>query len=129
MLPQPIIEKHSGAFEWGTHDCVNLCADMIEYMTGSRPQFPAYSTAREAEKILRGSTLGGMAENVLGEPVHPSQAQYGDIVLSAFIDRGQVLGIADPPVFWLKGESGLIPVEMNLAIKVFRCRRPQSPSS
>lgn len=124
-LRPEIIERHNRAFEWGVSDCVQMCADSWELETGSRPDLPTYGSEREAKRLIAaGGGLEAMVNGVLGPPVHKKHAEAGDIVLTAFGQMGPGIGIADPPLFWLHGPQGLVPVELDLAIQVWPCRRP-----
>lgn len=126
MLPQVLFDKHDGPFMWGVSDCVQWAADAVEIFSGTRPVLPEYSTEDEARNILaEHGGLSAMVENTLGNPISLAEAEAGDIVLSSFRDMGEVLGVADPPVFWLRGDRGFMPVELNLALKCWRCRKPQ----
>lgn len=76
-----------GRFRWGRHDCCQFAARAVHALTGrdTREIFPAYRTRAEAETII--SECGGLealATKALGEPIHPSRATTGDIVLCDF---------------------------------------------
>jgi hypothetical protein len=72
-------------------------------------------------RLLAGSSLWDEVEKML---IPADVPRYGDVVLSSFKDMGQVVGFADPPVFWLRAQMGVVPVDMSLAVKVLRCPQP-----
>lgn len=123
MLPDALIARHSGPFEWGVQDCVHFVADAVRELRGVSLSLPAYTGHRGAIELLAEADLASRVEALLGRPISPQDAVMGDIVLTAFEGVGQVVGVADPPVFWLRGENRVVPVEMNLAVKVYRCPR------
>jgi hypothetical protein len=75
-------------FEWGTNDCCQFVARAAASVLGEdrRSLFPAYENEAEALRIL--ASCGGLRAlltRAFGEPVHPSRAGIGDIVL---VDMG-----------------------------------------
>lgn len=81
-------------FSWGRFDCVHFVADWVQRCTGEDPLAEyreKYSTEEEAAALLEAE--GGMYQALVsrfGEPVHPSQAQRGDI---AYVESINALGI------------------------------------
>lgn len=121
MIPEAVLERHRGEFRWGTDDCVHFVRDAVEAITGVRVALPEYDSEMGAARLLAGSSLWAEAEKRLEPTASP---QVGDIVLSSFLGMGQVVGVADPPVFWLRAQRGVVPVDMCLAVKVLRCPKP-----
>lgn len=79
---------HGRRFRWGRHDCFQFAARCVRAVAGvdRRIPFPRYHTKAGAEAILREyGGARGLLIAALGEPVHPSRASVGDIVL---IDMG-----------------------------------------
>ena len=78
-----VIARHrSIPFEWGRSDCLCFTAEAIEAMTGHSFEFPEYSTAGEALRVMRerGNTS---PHDVLAEllpEVTPALAMSGDVV-------------------------------------------------
>lgn len=76
-------------FRWGRHDCCQFVARAAAAITGidGRTLFPRYTTKAGAEAILE-TTCGfaGLLTRAFGDPVHPSRASIGDIVL---VDMGK----------------------------------------
>lgn len=72
-------------FHWGEHDCCLFAADVVQAMTGHDPAAGfrgKYSDeAGAAALIAAHGSLKGLVRSVLGDPVHPSRARRGDIVL------------------------------------------------
>lgn len=88
-LAQVFDDAHGKRFRWGAHDCCLFVARCSRALTGvdRRAIFAAYRTRGEAQEIL--TTCGGMRgllTRAFGEPVHPSRATHGDIVL---VDMGK----------------------------------------
>jgi hypothetical protein len=82
---------HGRRFRWGTHDCCQFAARCVVAVTGEekRRMFPRYRTRAEAELIIADcGGMRGLLTRALGEPVHPSRARQGDIVLLD-IGRGE----------------------------------------
>jgi hypothetical protein len=72
------------AFAWGAHDCAQVAARWVRELTGVdvSSRFGHYATESEAMQIV--TTAGGLAAlatSALGEPVSPTFARRGDIVL------------------------------------------------
>lgn len=121
MLPEALVARHSGPFEWGVQDCAHFVVDAVLELRGVTIALPAYKGLRGATALLAESDLASRVAALLGPHRDPREAERGDIVLTAFEGVGQVVGVADPPLFWLRSERGLVPVEMNLAVKVYPC--------
>lgn len=124
-LDAGLLRRHEGPLVWGVRDCVQLAAAAVEHYGGWRPVLPFYSNKREALELL--ATDGGLRElvrQVLGEPIDPRSVQIGDIVLTSFRDTGPMLGVADPPGFWVLVEpDGFLPLSLDFATEVWACRR------
>lgn len=76
------------AFAWGRHDCCTFAAGAVEAMTGvdPMPEFRGhYTTARGSVRALRRIGAGTLAATLdtKFEPVEPSLAQRGDIIMSS----------------------------------------------
>lgn len=134
-LDTGLLKRHEGPLAWGVRDCVQFAADAVEFYSGRRPTLPTYSSEREARAIIaqaeaearaRGSNEGGLEALVtiaMGAPIHPKDAQLGDIVLTTFRDYGEMLGVVDPPGFWLLANGGgFVPVKLSFALRVWACR-------
>lgn len=118
-------------FVWGMSDCVHLAAGMVDAFTGVNPADKyRYSTEAEALRII--ANAGGLERLVsqeIGESLsmtlHGNQVDPGDIVLTAYPDYGQMLGVAQPARAWfragmLTGAAGLIPVQLDQCIKFWK---------
>lgn len=74
----------SGEFAFGTADCCQFVAGAVQAITGEdrRNLFPAYTTEAQANAILgQHGGLQGLVTHALGEPMHPSMMQRGDVCL------------------------------------------------
>lgn len=84
--------KRDGFSYAGMH-CVTFCADWVQVLTGNDPLAAyrgQYTTAEGAAAKLAeldGGSLLQALENRFGEPVHPTQAQRGDIAYMRLDDR------------------------------------------
>jgi hypothetical protein len=70
-------------FKFGTFDCVHLAADWVHLCTGVDPLADyrgKYGTKEEAQQLVGDGLLQRLTEK-LGEPIHPSHGQRGDIAL------------------------------------------------
>lgn len=124
MLPRALLERFEH-FAWGERDCVHFANAAREHFGGTAAEIPAYESQREAlERIASCGGLKQMLVDRLGEMQSPMRAQLGDTVLTCFPSTGEVVGVADPPGFWLLVETGgFVPVSLDLAIGVWPCRR------
>lgn len=86
--------RRSTPFEYGTHDCCRFAAGAVIAMTGHNYMAAFdYKNGLGAERLIRrAGTLDALVNRTLGEPVHPSQAGRGDVVL-ADLERGSTLGV------------------------------------
>lgn len=130
MLPLDLLERFEH-FAWGERDCVHFANAAREYFGAPTVEIPAYGSQREAlEVIARCGGLKRMLVDRLGEPLHPMKAQRGDTVLTCFPSTGEVVGVADPPGFWMLVDSGgFIPVSLDLALGVWPCQPSRYSSS
>ena len=70
-------------FAFGSFDCAHIAADWVWLCTGNDPLADyrgKYSSKKEAEELIGDGLLKRLTE-ALGEPLHPSQGQRGDIAL------------------------------------------------
>lgn len=113
-------------FVWGWNDCAVFAASCVEAVTGEDPAADlrgTYSTAFEAADVLQG--LGGLesiADARLGPPVNPKLAQVGDIAMCQ-VEGRDALAVVMGSHLLAPGESGLVPVPILEARKVWRCTR------
>lgn len=126
-LALELLQRHAEPLSWGVNDCVQFAADAVACYGGWRPELPKYASEREAlEIIARGGGLEALVTRVLGEPIQVKDARIGDTVLTVFLDTGPMLGVADPPGFWVRASvdrGRFLPLELELALKVWSCRR------
>ncbi len=85
-------------FAWGGNDCALFIADAALAMTDhdfAAPFRGRYKTARGAIKELRRNgfeDLAGYLTQALGEPIAPTLARRGDVVMFEAVD-GSALGV------------------------------------
>ena len=126
LVIEYIQEQAALPFVWGSTDCMQFAAGIVQRLTGVdyRAKFPAYSTEREAVRML--VEAGGMQAFVTRElgPMRRDlqNCAVGDVVLTAFAPVGQAVGIAVPRLFFLRTEKGLTPVDLVLAVGYWPCR-------
>lgn len=117
-------------FEWGRTDCVQFAVAWMRESIGlDHSTGYSYDDAVSAQRII--NAAGGL-EALFSKHYGPMRrtrlgVSAGDVILSAF-DHGPTLGLAfGPRAFVLKTQSGLIPVQMELAIGYWPCQS-QSPA-
>jgi hypothetical protein len=94
LLSAEIEKAKARTFVYGEFDCMLFCADVVLTITGIdyAETLRGYNSSAEAARIL--SRYGSKADLItalLGaEPVHPSRAMRGDVVLAELrtIDEG-----------------------------------------
>jgi hypothetical protein len=93
-LDDYLASRRGEPFNFGTHDCCHFAGGAVEAMTGKNPMRAFdYRNRLGAERLLRSAgTLDALVNRTLGEPVHPSQAGRGDVVL-ADLENGATVGI------------------------------------
>lgn len=127
-LAAVVAERMRTPFVWGTHDCALWAADCVYAVTGEDPATDlrgTYSTAFEAVDVLQ--RLGGLeaiASARIGPQVNPKLAQVGDIAMCQ-VEGRDALAVVMGSHLLAPGESGLVPVPMSEARKVWRCTRAE----
>lgn len=117
-LDAKVEEWRSRAFAWGTADCCQFAAEVVEAITGDdkRSLFPAYADEAAARAIIAANGgLSGLASAALGASKHPSRAMRGDVVL---LDRGEgeLIGICIGSRIVAPGLQGLEFAPMSCAL-------------
>lgn len=124
-LPLELLELHDGRFQWGVSDCVQWAAASVKFFSGRDPlAHYRYSSEAGARAMIAGAgSLEKLVTIELGEPrSRIADTEVGDVVLATFADSGEILGVAEPPVFWLRAARGYVPIELSLALRVWPCR-------
>jgi len=126
MLPAGLLDRFQSGFKYGSVDCCQFAAAAWKHYTGEDLALGfSYSSEAEALKLIEAA--GSMEElltRLIGEPRDDiRQAQDGDIVLSSAPGIGPIVGVADPPIFWVLAKKGMAPVNLDKAIKVWPCRQ------
>jgi hypothetical protein len=120
---QESLERHSGPFEWGVSDCVHFVRDAVFDLTGVSLPIPPYASQEAAQALLAASSLSERFQAGLDE-IAPSEAPAGAVVTARFRGVGEICGVVVGRVFWVKASVGRVPVDMSLASRAFRCRKP-----
>jgi hypothetical protein len=124
-------------FAWGSNDCATFAADYVQAITGVdvAPDLRGYQTALEAGRVLeaqRAQTRAGLYTNglfalataKLGEPMPPTLAAVGDVVLLMQDDvpkhRSHMLGVCNGTTAMGPGRLGILHVGMHLAIAAWK---------
>jgi hypothetical protein len=97
-------------FEWGSMDCCQVAAKVIESYTGVNyaADLP-YSDEHGAEQILqKHGGLSGLFTHLFGAPIH-SNYQVGDPVLVQ-LGKVELIGIFMKRAVWCKTTRGLLSV-------------------
>lgn len=107
-----IAQSRRTPFEWGQHDCCQFSRKGIIAITDEDPAkawgIPAYSTAKEALKVL--SAHGGVAALPARAGfalITPKRARRGDLAMAIF-SRREALGIVQGERVAFAGIDGLV---------------------
>lgn len=115
-LAEFIESRRGEPFAFGTHDCCQFAAGAIEAITGDNPaRHWAYANELGAARIIHeAGSLEAVVTEALGDPVHPSQAGRGDVVI-AELDRGDTVGVCLGNVCAFAAEVGLLILPRTVA--------------
>lgn len=99
-LDQALAEAADLEFEWGTVDCVQWTAEIIEVLTGTNPILEhrgTYDSEFAAKRILAqfGGSLTAGWTAILGDPIPPLTAQRGDLCVVVDEMDQQCCGVVD----------------------------------
>jgi hypothetical protein len=92
LLADELLAARSRPFAYGSHDCLQFVARCVQAMTGVNHAagFGSYDDPTALLELHGG--VAGILTMLFGEPVHPSLAQEGDLVV-AVIDGRESAGI------------------------------------
>lgn len=110
-------------FEWGVRDCCLWAADAVLAVTGHDPAAPlrgVYSSALQAGRVLRGTSIEALAEQALGEEIVPALAQAGDVGL-VVSDEGPALVVQGGDAWLAQAAVGLAVVRPDAVLRAWRC--------
>lgn len=106
-------------FDWNGWTCFDFAASVYVALTDKpdpRAKFPTYQDEREAVVVMgRAGGPQAILTSVLGDSIHPSMAQRGDIVLGDFGSGNQPAICAGVHSF-APGAGGLVAIPTLLAI-------------
>jgi hypothetical protein len=105
------VSHQRGAFDWATNNCCTFAAGWVREVEGNdvmpkEPTPDAKAALRLIEK--RGSLANVVSEQLGREPIHPSQAQVGDLVMFPGHDHPAraIMGICNGRTSILHGVDG-----------------------
>jgi len=109
-------------FAWGSNDCCLFTVDAVQAMTGidHAATLRGYTTPLAAERILR--ERGGvrqLAINSWGDPVPPTMAGIGDVVLMVNEGR-ELLAICNGTCAIGAGPDGIAVMGMDAAVAAWK---------
>lgn len=121
------IAKHDKLFNWGTSDCMQLCMDVAEAITGTHP-YPdtkgKYKTRSGAMKVLKSKGFENIIEALAAKyKVIPSSlAQRGDIGIVSMPDGTISSCVCEGVNFVGKGpeSEGLVRFPRSFVVQAFR---------
>jgi hypothetical protein len=89
-----IESRRSAPFVYGEHDCCRFADGAVVAMTGETRmrQYGYASRIAAARLIVDGGGLDQLLTLALGDPVHPSEARRGDVVV-ADLEEGPTAGV------------------------------------
>ena len=93
-LVEYIEQSRSVPFAYGSHDCCQFAAKAVAALTGEDPAAAWNYTSETgaARLIAKAGSLEALITEAMGEPIHPSQAGRGDVVL-ADLELGPTVGV------------------------------------
>jgi hypothetical protein len=105
LLADELLAARSRPFAYGSHDCLQFVARCVHAMTGVNhaASFGSYDDPTALLEVHDG--VSGILTMLFGEPLHPSLAQEGDIVLAVIGER-ESAGICTGTKFAFAAESG-----------------------
>lgn len=112
-------------FVWGKHDCALFAADCVQAMTGedfAAPFRGRYDNALGSVRALKMMGVASLEEyvvNVLGEPITPTLAMRGDVVM-VDTPTGMALGVVVGIEAAVVGISGLVYLPRNTWLSAWR---------
>ena len=109
-------------FAWGEHDCATFAADCIEAITGERPAMPAWTSARDAVRVLadEGGAVAAMIAR-FGSPIPPRIAQRGDVgVMDSDAETGAAFVVCLGDRWAAPGAQGLAFLAVDLVGSAWR---------
>lgn len=112
-------------FRFGTNDCASMAADDYRAMMGiDPPNFPRWSTATDADMLLKDNDLEGLTTNSIGKPIDGYKlARRGDIVLIKSNMPGlseRALAVCVGPLLAAPGPTAITFVPLGQGLKTWR---------
>jgi hypothetical protein len=127
-LDQAIDAARNQSFSYGSFDCALFAASCVEAMTGVdyAAELRGYDSRIDAYRIVaKFGSLEAMITSLLQrEPMHPSRATIGDVVLASVDlapgESGDCIGVCTGVRFRAPTEKGLAAFSMSAARLAWR---------
>lgn len=119
-LEAEVVAAREREMAYGSHDCLQFAARCVLAMTGEdfRTRFPPYDSPMKARSILDANGgVAGILVRCLGEPIPPTWAEAGDVVVARFRLSDGRPALEDDP----DGEDG---AGICLGTRTVFCGRP-----
>lgn len=126
-LAAAVEKARTAEFRWGEHDCCLFAADVVHALTGH--DYAASFRGRyddgagAAVLIASHGSLQALIEAVIGDPIPPSRARRGDVVLgTAPTPAGEedAIGICIGRLWAAPGQAGLRFLQMSICRAAWR---------
>lgn len=118
-----IAQRMAAPFAWGTNDCCTFAGDVVFAITGAdplQPELRGHRTEREALRSLADmGDIVALTTEALGEPVPPSYATTGDVVLVQVKGR-DALAVCNGRGALMPGPEGLVVVPITDALLAWK---------
>jgi hypothetical protein len=110
-LAEYIENRRNEPFQYGTHDCCQFAAGAVTAITGENPaiRWTYRNEVGAMRLIVSAGGLDKLVTQAMGEPVHPSRAGRGDVVL-AELELGPTVGVC-------LGRECVFPADVGLTFR------------
>jgi hypothetical protein len=123
-MDRVVAEALDRPFDWATHNCCTFARDVVLAITGVDylPSLEGVDSVRSAMRAVQPyGSLSDAVTSVLGEPVPPETAQYGDILLVPDTEGvGDSIGVCVGPSVLVPGKQGLVRAPISRATQAWR---------
>jgi len=109
-------------FDWATRNCLSVCCDAIQAMTGEdplEPYRPLYHDEASAMAVVgEHGDLFGFVRHLLGEPMGNARyAKNGDLFVVR-LPSGPTAGIGVDTTIWCMERQGMLTVNKERALRL-----------
>lgn len=118
-----IDSRRETPFAYGSHDCCQFAAGAVTEITGTNPAAAwEYDSEFGALRLItEAGGLESLVTQAMGEPVHPSRAGRGDVVL-AELEYGPTIGVCLGRECAFPADTGLTFRPRNVATQAWLVR-------